>query len=553
MRKIVLFLFALSTVTFLQAQYVGIGTVVPKAGLHVADSNVLFTGPVTLPANPNFNPPIQGAGSRLMWYPQKAALRSGFVTNTQWDKDSIGKHSFAAGYNVKAKGISSVAMGDSTSASGNYSTALGYFSVANAPVSTAMGIGTKASGIAATSIGSFSEASGDTSFAAGARTRATGQNSTALGTLTLAAGHHATAMGHSTNANGHMSFAQGISSNANGYYSRALGYVCNAIGDNSTAIGYFTNATGYNSIAIGTFATATNEYAMSIGRNSTANGINSLALGFSAKANGFASTAIGTGTISNANYCMVVGEYNDTTSTTSLFEIGNGTNNINRKNAMTVLANGNVGLGKIPAVRFDIFIGPTGSTYHPQTSLGVESDNSHYINLLTNTNSETGILFGNNFSGADGGITYRAVTAAVDPQALYFRSMGFTRMIMKKMGEVWIQGVLTQSSDARLKTNISRIQNPMASILALNGYNYNWIDPTLDNTLQTGLLAQELQAVYPQLVRENEKGELSIIYSGLIPILIEGMKEQQAQIDQLKQMITSLKAGFQEMQSLKKN
>ncbi len=60
----------------LPAQNVGIGTTAPVARLHVADSNVLFTGPLTLPATTTYYPPASGAGSRMMWYPQKSYFQS---------------------------------------------------------------------------------------------------------------------------------------------------------------------------------------------------------------------------------------------------------------------------------------------------------------------------------------------------------------------------------------------------------------------------------------------------------------------------------------------
>ena len=55
------------------------------------------------------------------------------------------------------------------------------------------------------------------------------------------------------------------------------------------------------------------------------------------------------------------------------------------------------------------------------------------------------------------------------------------------------------------------------------------------------MLAQELQKVYPQLVKQDEKGTLSVNYMGLVPALIEGMKEQQKQIEELKAAIEMLK------------
>ncbi|MBK7040698.1 MAG: hypothetical protein IPH46_09560 [Bacteroidetes bacterium] len=67
----------------------GIGTTNPSARLHVADSSVVFTGPASLPVIPSM-PPLSGAGTRMMWYADKAAFRVGSVSGNQWDKDSIG-------------------------------------------------------------------------------------------------------------------------------------------------------------------------------------------------------------------------------------------------------------------------------------------------------------------------------------------------------------------------------------------------------------------------------------------------------------------------------
>ena len=58
-----------------QVGKVGINTTSPAAMLHVKDSSVVFTGPATLPANAG-QPPVKGAGNRIMWYADKAAFRA---------------------------------------------------------------------------------------------------------------------------------------------------------------------------------------------------------------------------------------------------------------------------------------------------------------------------------------------------------------------------------------------------------------------------------------------------------------------------------------------
>ena len=149
-----------------QTGKVGINTTSPAALLHVKDSSVLFTGPATLPATPG-NPPVSGAGSRMLWYPAKAAFRSGLVTGTQWDKINIGQYSFSSGYNTIAKG--------------DYSTGFGHTTLASGSQSTSLGSSTQALGTNTTSLGSGSIAKGFNSTAMGVSTQSNGYASTVIG------------------------------------------------------------------------------------------------------------------------------------------------------------------------------------------------------------------------------------------------------------------------------------------------------------------------------------------------------------------------------------
>ena len=81
----------------LSAQNVGIGTLLPKARLHVADSSVVFTAAYNLPFTPGPTP-VSGPDSRVMWYVDKAAFRAGVVKpdeiygdgNYFWDGPNVG-------------------------------------------------------------------------------------------------------------------------------------------------------------------------------------------------------------------------------------------------------------------------------------------------------------------------------------------------------------------------------------------------------------------------------------------------------------------------------
>lgn len=165
---------------------VGINTAIPAAMLHVKDSSVLFTGTNSLPATPG-NPPASDAGTRLMWYPDKAAFRAGRVTGSEWNKQNTGNHSVGFGLNSIASGSQSTAMGDNTIASGAISTAIGNNTIASGYSSTAMGLFCTASGfIGSTATGFNTQASGDYSISMGRSTNAVGSISAAMGFFTKA-------------------------------------------------------------------------------------------------------------------------------------------------------------------------------------------------------------------------------------------------------------------------------------------------------------------------------------------------------------------------------
>ncbi len=132
--------------------------------------------------------PSLGAGTRLWWYPKKAAFRVGYVDGTKWDGANVGDYSTAMGSNTTASGYYSTAMGASTTASGSYSTAMGDI--------------TTASGSYSTSMGYFTTASGYYSTAMGYKTTADGYRSTAMGDNTTASGWYSTAMGNYVSTNG---------------------------------------------------------------------------------------------------------------------------------------------------------------------------------------------------------------------------------------------------------------------------------------------------------------------------------------------------------------
>jgi trimeric autotransporter adhesin len=97
--------------------------------------------------------PATGGGVRLMWYPRKAAFRTGWAVDAEWDDASVGPASTGLGEATAARGYASTALGSYTTASGNYSTAMGQGTTASGSYSTAMGERTTASGSYSTAMG----------------------------------------------------------------------------------------------------------------------------------------------------------------------------------------------------------------------------------------------------------------------------------------------------------------------------------------------------------------------------------------------------------------
>ncbi len=201
--------------------------------------------------------PTSGSGTRMMWYPSKAAFRAGSVAGGEWDDVNIGAYSAAVGYETVASGTASLATGGLTTASNLFSTAMGYGTTASGAYSTAMGISTTASGTYSTAMGLNTSASGSVSTAMGDHTTASGIVSTATGSSTIASGQFSTALGLGTTASGYASLATGQSSVASGDYSTAMGRLSTASGGNSTAIGTSLLAQGGASVVMGVRAATT--------------------------------------------------------------------------------------------------------------------------------------------------------------------------------------------------------------------------------------------------------------------------------------------------------
>ena len=109
-------------------------------------------------------------------------------------------------------------------------------------------------------------------------------------------------------------------------------------------------------------------------------------------------------------------------------------------------------------------------------------------------------------------------------------------------------GTWTQASDQRFKKEVEPIKDAINKITQLNGISYefntsDFPEKNFANGRQIGLIAQEVEKIFPELVKTDPEGYKSVAYQNLVAVLIEAVKEQQKSIDQLKNEIELLKSS----------
>lgn len=109
-------------------------------------------------------------------------------------------------------------------------------------------------------------------------------------------------------------------------------------------------------------------------------------------------------------------------------------------------------------------------------------------------------------------------------------------------GDINIAGTLNQNSDRRLKKDIMKLSNALSNITKLQGVSYYWKSDKLNAKPQIGLIAQEVEKVYPEFVATKDDGYKALNYSQIVAVLIEATKELNAKVEKLESENTRLRA-----------
>ena len=225
-------------------------------GLLVASGDMYAGSPLT----------EAGTGSRMIWYPKKAAFRAGLAVDTSWNNSYIGDYSFAGGFNNLA--------------TANYATSFG------------------------------------------SDNKATGTGSSAIGSRLTASGGVSVALGYNNTASGNYSFVAGESSTASNNYTVVIGQYAVSSSQGAIAIGNAATASGYGSMALGKGVTTSNDYGIALGSQLTSSGKWSVALGNNSIASNYKSMAIGTNVLANGEFSTAMGVNAHTNSKIGSFIIG---------------------------------------------------------------------------------------------------------------------------------------------------------------------------------------------------------------------------------------
>jgi hypothetical protein len=279
----------------------------------------------------------------------------------------------------------------------------------------------------------------------------------------------------------------------------------------------------------------TGNISFAAGSNTQASGITSTAFGNFAFATGDMSFAAGNSVFAKARMGAAFGTNNDNTDSPNpsveavgdrIFQVGNGSSNLSRSNAFTILRNGNIGMAGV---------------VNPAKPLSFPATLGEKILLYPGGAGEVGIgVYGNelrlhcdnpgsmvSFGTQDNaGVFTQAGRFQISaPYALYVN------------GSIWANGT-TYASDERFKQNITPITTPLQKLLQLNGVEYEMKSSAFpannfQSGRQIGLLAQNVEKIFPEAVNELD-GYKGVDYARLVPLLIESIKELKKEIEELK-------------------
>jgi hypothetical protein len=284
---------------------------------------------------------------------------------------------------------------------------------------------------------------------------------------------------------------------------------------------------------MGNFNYATGDSSVAIGKNSYAQGASSIAIGFKTHAAGGGSVALGQENVSWGSTNFTSGYQNIAGDVTA--SAGTGGSAVAMGKYNTASADASMALNR-----------GTSATNQAATAMGFRTvaDNAGMLAIGVNNavgegDTESGRYFYTDgaYNGAPIGVAFVIGNGDINTQAYARGNNPSNAFMVKYNGDTTVAGDLTVNSDARLKSNIISLGSTLAKLMKIDGKSYTMKSNEKVNKI--GLLAQEIEEVFPELVKEakDKDGTLSVNYQGLIPVLINAIKEQQEELKVIRKSV----------------
>ena len=291
-------------------------------------------------------------------------------------------------------------------------------------------------------------------------------------------------------ATGWGSFVAGAYNRASGAGAVAIGFhnAAGPLNSDESSIPTSGNTTNLGQFAVGYGTQATGGAAFSSGYGSTASGQISTAMGLMSTASGYASVAMGQLTTASGNYSNALGW-----ATTAS---GHYSSSVGRNTKANDFAS--------------FVIGQYNSSGSTVTS-----------EQYTYSTENTAFVIGNGTGAGDKSDAFKVMFN------------GDTTI----SNDLTVSGDVNISSDARLKSNIVSLGSTLSKLLLIDGKSYTM---NKSGEEKIGILAQDIQEVFPELVSKDDNEMLSVNYQGLVPVLINAIKEQEDKISRLENLVEQL-------------
>ena len=442
-------------------------------------------------------------------------------TNSLWYGSGDGNVAIGANSNYKNQTLTTF----------TNSTAVGFSSYASGTGSVAVGANSSTLNAKAIAIGNAT-AIADSSISIGEKTTSSDENAIAMGTSSISSGDGSLSLGSWSEATGYRSVAVGPSAESSSYASVALGSESGARANYSISIGEFSRATEHAAVAIGDQAKAQGSQSVAIGQNSKVNGGNySAALGYSADASGHSAVAIGNNAKAVNNYNIAIGanacQYVTGTNKTCIGANSGPSDSAQRSDSSTE----------------SLYFGTAGRFISGSTNM----DTNSIFELHKKGDYAVAFL---NADLVVNGFTWTQVGG----KSGHGDAIGFFRSkTWKNQVELYNEArpgfpPASPFSDRRLKYVGNESTCGLDKIKQLKVFNYTFKkDET--KTPHVGVIAQDLQKVFPDAVKKGTDGFLTIRFEDMFFAMINAIKELDLKYEAQEKRINELEARIERLEA----